>query len=120
VGATDVSLDVDTDNNLNTARVFDAANGAFRFTDDADVANNVVILNLGTDDRIILEAGNTYSFANGARDGDNIANDLIVTINKAGQVSQIVIKDVVDPTALVFNEATAEQALGGIDYFQFA
>jgi hypothetical protein len=36
-------------------------------------------------------------------------------------VSEIVLKDaVVDTSVLVFNEATAERALGNIDYFSFA
>jgi VCBS repeat-containing protein len=119
-GNTVQSLDADNDGNINTARVFDAGTDGFRFTDDADVANTVIILNLGNNDRIILETGNLYSFTNGAQDADGIPNDLIVTLNKGGVVSEIVIKDVVDPNAFVSNEAQAEAALGGIDYFQFA
>ena len=125
-GTTVANLDIDTDNNLNTYRVFDAGTDGFRFTDDADTANSVEIINFGTNDRIVLEAGNTYSFTNTARDADGIANDLRITINKGGTVSDIYIKDVVDPSGVVFNEATAEQALntrfgsGNVDYFSFA
>ncbi|NJC05711.1 VCBS repeat-containing protein [Sphingomonas kaistensis] len=120
VGNTTANLDIDNDGNLLSARVFDASTDGFRFTDDADVANTVVILNLGTNDRIILETGNLYSFTNSALDADGLANDLIVTLNKGGVVSEITIKDAVDPNAFVSNEAQAEAALGGIDYFQFA
>lgn len=127
-GTTVANLDIDNDSNLETYRVFDASTDGFRFTDDANVPNSVEIINFGTNDRIVLEAGNTYSFTNVARDADGLANDLRITINNLsnGGVSDIFIKDVVDPNAFVFNETTAEQALnarfgsGSVDYFSFA
>lgn len=120
VGETSQGLDQDTDNNLNTYRVFDAGTGGFTFRDDADIANSVQIINLGSNDRIVLEAGVDYSFANIDFDGDGLANDLQVIANKGGTVSDIILKDAVDPNAVVFSESTAEQALGNIDYFSFA
>jgi VCBS repeat-containing protein len=120
-GSTAVSLDQDDNSNPNDFRTFNAATGSFRFTDDADAPNNASIVGLNSDDRIVLETGNNYSFTVRANDGDNVANDLIVTLNKNGVVSEIVLKDaVVDTSVLVFNEATAERALGNIDYFSFA
>lgn len=120
VGQTAQGIDVDNDNNLNTYRLFDAGTDGFTFRDDADIANSVQIINLGPNDRIVLETGNTYAFANIDFDGDGLANDLQVIANKNGTVSDIIIKNAVDPNALVFNEATAEQALGNVDYFSFA
>lgn len=121
------SLDADDDSNVITARTFDAGSGSFRFTDDADVASSAVVINFGANDRIVLEAGNSYSFANRDLDGDNLGNDLEITINKAGGVvSTLVIKDIVDPSAIVFDEARAEVAVNdflgttNVDYFQFA
>ena len=121
------SLDIDDDNNVLTSRVFDAGSASFRFTDDADVANSSTIVNFGANDRIVLEAGNSYSFTNGDRDGGGVGNDLEITINKAGGiVSTLIIRDVVDPTAVVFDEARAEAAVNAyfgttnVDYFQFA
>jgi VCBS repeat-containing protein len=127
-GNTTASLDADDDNNILTARVFDASTDGFRFTDDADTANTAVITGFGTNDLIVLETGNSYSFSSTAlqSDGDNITNDLIVTFNKNGVVSQIFIKDAVNPNSVIFDEAGAEQALNqflgttNVDYFQFA
>ena len=120
VGATAQALEADDNTNPNDYRTFDAGTGSFRFTDDADAANNAIIVGLGNNDQIVLEAGNTYSFTSGDRDGDGLANDITVTINKGGVFSELIIKDAVVNNNLVFNEATAEQALGGIDYFSFA
>jgi hypothetical protein len=125
-GTTGANLDVDNDNNLNTRRVFDAGTDGFRFTDDADVANFVSIINFGANDRVVLEAGNTYSFTNRDLDGDGDADDLQITLNKNGTVSDIFILDVVSSSAAVFNEASAEQAVNArfgtnnVDYFSFA
>jgi VCBS repeat-containing protein len=127
-GNTTASLDADDDNNILTARVFDASTDGFRFTDDADTANTAVITGFGTNDLIVLETGNSYSFSSTAlqSDGDNITNDLVVTFNKNGVVSQIFIKDAVNPNSVIFDEAGAEQALNqflgtsNVDYFQFA
>lgn len=120
VGATAQALEADDNTNPNDYRTFNAASGSFRFTDDADAANNAIIVGLGNNDQIVLEAGNTYSFTSGDRDGDGLANDITVTINKGGVVSELILKDAVVNNNLVFSEATAEQALGGIDYFSFA
>lgn len=113
VGTTAQSLDADDNSNPNDSRIFDAGTGSFRFTDDADVANNAVIINLSTNDQIVLEAGNQYSFTSSA-------SDIIVTINKGGIVSELVIKDAIVNPGLVFDEASAEKALGNINYFSFA
>jgi VCBS repeat-containing protein len=120
VGNTTLSLDVDNDNDLSTYRVFDASTDGFRFTDDDRVANTVLILNFGTDDRIVFRSGADVSFSSDDFDEDGLANDLIITTNVSGVESRIVIKDVVSHQAIIFNEATAEAALGHIDYFQWA
>ncbi|GAA4003319.1 hypothetical protein GCM10022211_13650 [Sphingomonas humi] len=121
-GTTASNLDVDNDGNLNTRASFDAGTAGFGFTDNADVANTVQILNFGTNDRITFSniTANNVSYANIDFDNDGFANDLNITINKGGVVSDIVIKNVIDPNAVVFTEAQAEAALGGFDYFQFA
>jgi hypothetical protein len=125
-GTTVQALEVDNDNNLSTYRNFDAGLDGFRFTDDADAPNTTTITNFGNNDRIVLEAGNTYSFANVDFNQDGTAGDLAIIINKNGTVSEVVLLGAVDPNAFFTTDVAAEAALNlklgttGIDYFSFA
>jgi VCBS repeat-containing protein len=115
------SLDVDNDSSLDTASVIDAGIDGFRFTDDADMANNVQIIKFGSDDRIVFETGANVSFVGSDADNDGLEDDLLITVEKGGVISEIALKDVIEPDAVVFNEVTANAAIGGgIDYFSFA
>lgn len=108
------SLDVDSDNNSNTREVIDAAGFSFTFNESATAQNSVSLINFTENDRIVVSGGapGQYSFTS---DG----NDLLISLNNNGQVSDIRIEDVVDPNVFILNEADAEQALG-FDFFQFA
>nr|WP_314443622.1 Ig-like domain-containing protein [uncultured Sphingomonas sp.] len=128
-GDTAASLDFDSDNNTNTAQLFDAGTDGFAFTDDADIESEALIVNFGADDRITFldtTESSRPAYTNDALDGDGLANDLIITFNKGGTSSSIVIKDVVSPDAFIFDEegANAEinSALGtlNVDYFVIA
>ena len=119
-----VSLDVDDDNDTNTAFQLpaDATDGAVDFEDDAAVANNVEILDFGADDTItfIVDDPSDVAFASGDFDGDGNADDVQIAINIGGIVSEIILIDSVANGAIVFNESTAEQAIGpGFDNFRF-
>ncbi|SOB86827.1 Cadherin domain-containing protein [Sphingomonas guangdongensis] len=109
------SLDVGT---ANTAVTLNAATNAFTYNETAGTASNVVINNFSSDDRIVVTGATgasqatSYSFTSSD-------NDLIISFNNAGVVSNIVINDVVSPNAFVFNEASAEAAVG-FDFFRYA
>jgi hypothetical protein len=110
-----VNLDVDSDNNLNTAQVFDAAGGDFDFTDNAATGSNSVILNFEEGDSISFTApaGTVVNFTTGADD----ENDLEIIFNTNGVVSEIVLDDVLTgDEGLIFDQASAEAALG-FDFF---
>jgi hypothetical protein len=116
---TAASLDQDNDNNLGTFFTIDAGSDGFAFSDDAQIANSVRIINFTSDDRIVFETGSSPSFANIDADGDGLANDLQIDTNVNGVVSTIILVDAVDPSSIIFSEAMAENALG-FDAFNFA
>jgi VCBS repeat-containing protein len=118
-GQTAASLDQDDDNNLGTFFTLDAGGDGFTFSDDAQAANSVRVINFTSDDRIVFESGSAPSFANIDADGDGLANDLQIDTNVNGIVSTIILVDAVDPSAVIFTEAMAEQVLG-FDAFSFA
>jgi VCBS repeat-containing protein len=116
---TAASLDQDNDGNLGTYFTIDAGNDGFAFSDDAQTANSVRIINFTSDDRIVFESGSAPTFANIDADGDGLANDLQIDTIDNGIVSTIILVDAVDPSAIIFSEAMAENALG-FDAFNFA
>ncbi|MBZ6378868.1 hypothetical protein B5C34_10665 [Pacificimonas flava] len=105
-----VSLDVDGDGNINTAEAFDASGADVAYFDDVAIANNALITDFGAGDSITVDGDvDDYSFS-------NFGGDIVITSNVDGVVSEITIDaDVAD---FVFDEATAEAALG-FDFFQF-
>jgi hypothetical protein len=111
-----VNLDVDSDNNLNTAQVFDADDGDFVFTDAVAVGSNSVILNFEEGDVISFTApaDADINFTTGADD----ENDLEIIININGVVSEIVLDNVLTgDEGFITDEASAETALG-FDFFE--
>ena len=112
-----VSLDIDSDSNLNSVEIFDAGGTQTTFTDDAGTNSNAQIIGFGPDD-VIQGSGDAadYSFST-QNDGSSQLDDILISINNAGVISQIVIQDVANPGTFVFDEATAEQA-AGFDFFQ--
>jgi VCBS repeat-containing protein len=125
-GTTAANLDIDGDGNATTRQLFNAGTDGFAFTDSADVNSLVTIVNFGSNDRITFTGATVASYTNTDFDNDGSANDLFITINKGGVVSDIIIKDVVSPQAFVQDEASANAALnaalgtGTVDYFSFA
>ncbi len=111
--ATTSSIDVGS---ITTPVAFDAATGNITFTDNAGVATNVRISNLTAGDLINVTGATSanYSFTSGNFDGGATANDLQITFNNtaANALNTITILNVVNPSAFVFNEATAEAAVG--------
>jgi len=120
--ATTVSLDVDSDGNLNTLEPINLATGAFRLTDSSTVANAVKVSGLTSDDFLqFTGAASDYSFTY-----TNSSKTLSVSSNIAGTFSSINIAGVTIST-LVTDEATAESGLaaalgvsGASDFFRFA
>jgi hypothetical protein len=101
---TPVSVDTGT---LENPVVFDAAQEAFTFTDDADILTNVRIDNFTSDDRITItnaQAGD-YSFSN---DG----SDVHIIFNNQGTVNDISLIGVVGSEDLVHDLASFTAAIG--------
>lgn len=98
--------------------VFDASLAANTYTERAGVTNNTTINGFTADDRIVVNgtAGDStatrYSFS-------STDNDLTISFNQGGISSRIVITDVVSPNAFIFDEASAERAIG-FDFFSYA
>lgn len=90
----------------------DARPNAFTFTDAAASPSNSVINGFSADDRIVLTGATSgASFT-------SVGDDLVISFNSNGVVSRITINDVVSPTAGIFDEASAEQAVG-FDFFRY-
>jgi VCBS repeat-containing protein len=112
------NLDIDSDGDINSVQQFSGLGQNFQFTDSAGIASNVEIINFGTDDFILVDsATSNYTFSS-INDGSNaLFDDLIITINNAGDISQIVIQDAVAAGSFILSEADAEAAVG-YDFFQ--
>jgi hypothetical protein len=92
---------------------YDAANAGVTYTENAGAANTTTINNFGTDDRIVVQgaAAGSYSFTSNA-------TDIIITFANNGIVNQITLAGA-SRGQVVFNEATAEAAVGA-DFFRYA
>lgn len=90
-----------------------AATNAFTFTDAVGTPSSATINNFTFDDRIVMTGA-----------GNNVASftsrgtDLVISFNNGGIVNQITVTGVVSPNAPVFDEASAEQAVG-FDFFRY-
>ncbi len=93
---------------------FDASATATTFTESATAPNTSTINGFGRDDRIVVSGAGSalYSFT-------SLDNDLVITFNNGGVASRIVINDVVSPNAFIFDEASAEAAIG-FNFFSYA
>ena len=107
---TGVDLDAaDNDGNPNTPNLVSAAGDDFLFTDDAAVGSYTIITGFGEGDLIEFSEGAEISYSTGPDD----ANDLQIIVNDGGTVSEIILDDVLaDDAGFIFNEATAEAAVG--------
>ena len=109
------NLDTDTDNNLNTQAPFSGAGIAGIFAEDANTPNFVRITDFGSDDRIVV----THAAAGDFNFSSNGSDIFISYQTPNGTVNDIsLIGAVQNNNVLVFDEITAEQAVGA-DFFQF-
>jgi VCBS repeat-containing protein len=115
-----VSLDQDDDASVATGFRIDAGAGAFRFEDDSDTANSIILEDVSADDLIVFTNGDLddYSFTTSG-------TDLIVTFNNDGVLNTVTLEDAVSEDDFVSDEASAEAALGNalnegvpLDFFQ--
>lgn len=112
-----VSLDVDSDGTIATAEPFSAADGDIAFTDSAAIESNAEITGFGVGDTIqVDEDTSNYSFTSTDDGSSATLDDLVISINNNGIVSQITLQDVIPDGTLVFDEASAETAVGA-DFF---
>ena len=99
-----------------TAKVFDLDDGVdFVLTDDLSSKTNAEIRNFDEGDVIVVTGlqSDTFSFTTLAADADGIGNDLQLNLSNGADIfTQILIKDVATPGQFVFDQATAESAVG--------
>lgn len=87
---------------------------SFVLNDDASNAGFANVKGFGRDDVIHVtnaRAGD-YNFGTGDADGDGRFDDLLLSYSNNGTPNLTALLDVVSPGAFVYNEATAEKALG--------
>ncbi|PEQ12081.1 hypothetical protein B2G71_13120 [Novosphingobium sp. PC22D] len=111
-GPANVSIDVGTTSTAVT--LDDAADASVNFVDDATVITNVILTGVGEDDTItILGDPADYSYASSG-------NDLRITFSDGTNFNDIIIQDILPDGAVVYNEATAETAVGfGSEFISF-
>ena len=104
-------------NTLAGTATFDAANSAVTYNESANSPNTTTITNFTSDDRIVVSGvtgtgnGQVYSFS-------TTGSDLTISFSDNGIPSQITLVGVANPNVFVFNETTAEQAVG-FDFFRY-
>lgn len=111
-----VSLDVVGEDG--EAVIIDASNGSFRFTDDANVDSNVIIINFGEDDIIEVTNATSAQYSFGTAAGDPTTLQLVY--RPAGADNIILLEDILpDGAGVIFNEARAEAEVG-YNFINFA
>ncbi|MES2904247.1 MAG: cadherin domain-containing protein [Pseudomonadota bacterium] len=100
-------------NTLSGTTTYNAANAGVTYTDDAQTPNISTITNFTSDDRVVAinANGGSYSFG-------SVGSDLVISFLTNGVSSQITLVGAANPNVFVFNEATAEQAVG-FDFFRY-
>jgi hypothetical protein len=92
---------------------YSAANAAVTFTENAGTPNTTTITSFTADDRIVVQGANSgYSFSNNG-------SDLVISFANNGVINQITLQGAINQNAFVFNEASAEAAIGA-DFFRYA
>jgi hypothetical protein len=100
-----------------TLRTFNAGSAGNQYIEDALVPDQVRITNFGLGDSILVirAVANTSSFGT----ADSSPNDIEFSMNVDGKVSSItLVGAVTTPGLLVYDEATAEKAIG-FDFISF-
>jgi Ca2+-binding RTX toxin-like protein len=111
-GAGGSEVSVDTAPASVVTQVNLTAGTAYTIKDNPDTSTNVVLNGFGQDDRIHVTKVANYAFTSGALDVDNVANDLTISYNDGSRFASIVVKDVVPLGKFVYDEASAEAAVG--------
>ncbi len=108
------NLDDDDDANVLTTTLVSAVSGNIAFTEDATVANTVRIASFGSGDTITVSnaSDGDYSFS-------SIGNDIVISANKNGVVSSIVLANANPSGSFISTEVSAESAIG-FDFFRLA
>lgn len=106
---------------LTGTQTLDAAGTTATYNEDTNTANDTTINGFGTEDRIIVSnaAGRVYGFQSENPDGGSAADLIISFSDQSGVVSEIRLTNVVRDDVAIFNEASAEAALGA-DFFSYA
>jgi len=98
-------------------RTLDAGSAGNQYLDDALVPDQVRITNFGLGDSIVItNAGTNKTFFGTA---ESSPNDIEFSMNVNGKVSSITLVGAVTAPGFVYDEATAEKAVG-FDFFNFA
>jgi len=112
-GPAEVSLDVGSTSSSVT--IDDGADGAVNFVDDADAVTNVILTGVGDDDTLTI-FGDEDQYSIGT-----LGNDLRITFSDGATIfNDIIVEDILpeDFTGLIFDEASAEAAIG-FDFITF-
>lgn len=98
-----------------------AAGKAYTLIDAKDKNSNVIIKGFTADDKIIVSGAKSsdYSFTSLDSDKDGQADDLSISYNDGTVFNSITILDIVKTNGWVFDEQTAEQAVG-YNFISFA
>ena len=110
------SLDVDSDGNVNSFALFNAAGGDIAFAEDANLANSALIQGFGVGDTITVSNATAaaYSFA---RD-TNAGNDIVITYNNAGKINEIVLQGAATGATGTLDTLASVEALLGAGFFK--
>lgn len=112
-----VSLDFDSDTNVLTPETFDASDDDVTFSDSAAIASNAEVSGFGVGDTILVDNDiSDWSFSSVNDGSSSEFDDLVISVNVDGVVSRIVLQDAIEAGSFVFDEASAEEALGS-DFF---
>lgn len=111
-GGSNVSLDVGSASTPKEIALDTAA--AYTLTDNASQVSNVLISGFTSNDVIHVTGATSdeYSFSNGDADQNGVYGDLIVTLSNDTTVNIIGLLNVLASNAMVFDAATAQNAMG--------
>jgi hypothetical protein len=109
---TTLSIDIGSGATVETVNL--QATVSYLLTDDASKNTNVVIKGFGADDviKVTNATAADYNYSTGDGDGDSVADDLLITYMTGGTINSLVVTNVVGPSDLVMDFATAKAAVG--------
>lgn len=107
-------LSLDLGKPTNSALINLEPSKSYVLQDDADHSSFVMIKGFGEDDVIHVANATAadYNYGAGDGDGDGSFDDLLITYSQGGTANVIAVLDVLEAGSIVFNETTAQHALG--------